>query len=242
MPPRLPAVSELQTAMQILTIAPATKQHVSWCLGKVALAFEGKKLDAETTKARAEVWMEACGDIGDALWSKATLLLIRTWRRDDHYGRSPEPADLRAAVKADLDDNAKKLQRCRSMLEAHGERFVSGIRIDTKAPAAFKTEDERTTLEGDIRRWRQNSTSFLAGMLKRRAIAAERRLAELDGRDIADWARDEDQPIVPPPPKPRTDAKAGTFTNAWHAGEPVYQPQDPPPPRSDEDYGGGLEP
>lgn len=118
-PPAVPpATSDLRAALQILEAqsAPATPKHVAWCLAKLMMAFEpATKLSGEETRLRAAVWLEACGDLGDALWSQATLAAIQSskWM--------PKPAEFRALVERQLTERAKRLQRCRAMLDGTRE-------------------------------------------------------------------------------------------------------------------------
>lgn len=114
-PPEVPPpTADLRAALQILEaqMAPATPKHVAWCLAKLMMAFEpSTKLGPDETKLRAAVWLEACGDLGDALWSKATMAAIQSskWM--------PKPAEFRALVDKQLAERAKRLQRCRAMLD-----------------------------------------------------------------------------------------------------------------------------
>jgi hypothetical protein len=114
-PPAVPPASaDLRAALQILEAqaAPATPKHVAWCLAKLMMAFEpATKLSGEETKLRAGVWLEACGDLGDALWTKATLAAIQSskWM--------PKPAEFRKLVEREIDERSKRLQRCRAMLD-----------------------------------------------------------------------------------------------------------------------------
>lgn len=166
---------ELRAAIEILAPAPVTPKHAVWCLGKLMLAF-GTKLDAEATKLQGAVWIEACGDLGDELWSKATMALIRGWRRDDHYGRLPEPADFREAVVTDLAERTKKITRCKAMLEAHGGG-------EPAKPGPFVPEplDVRLrTMRDGFRRVGQDW----------KAAKYERQLAEHEGRAVEDWANE----------------------------------------------------
>lgn len=173
-PSRLPTVAELQIAMRILSVAPVEPKHAAWCLAKLMLAF-GTRLDAEATKLQGAVWIEACGDLGNDLWSKATLALIRSWRRDDHYGRAPEPSDFRAIVQADLDARANKLARCKAMLVALGK---------SDAPAAAKPFEREPqgvrlrTMIGSLRKIGRDD----------RAAPYERELATHEKREPEAWA------------------------------------------------------
>jgi hypothetical protein len=141
------------------------------------------------------------------------------------------------------------------------DRILRLIDIAKKKAEPARTETEVERLNGDIERWRKRPGHFLADMLKRTAIRAEKRLAEIEGREVAEWARDAEQHVLPPMPglptfgegrreAPIIDVEAEVVpetpsdwkrppTEPWRAGEPVYQraPEEPPPPTSDDDYG-----
>ena len=95
--------------------AGVDRKHAAYCVGKLVSGFN-ERMTKDEGALRTEVWMEACGDIPADLWSAATVDLLRGWRRDDHYGRVPEPSDFRAAVQTRLARRLTDLQRCRAML------------------------------------------------------------------------------------------------------------------------------
>ncbi len=176
LPPSLPTKRELETAMTVLTVAPTDPKHAAFCLAKLMLAFDaGAKLSAEETKLRAATWLEANADLGNDLWSEATLILLRSWKRDDHYGRAPEPSDLRAAVDGKLADRIKKLQRCAAMLKA-----LNGGDDTRPAEKPLATRAERLAHTRDA--WKRLGNTA-------RAASAERELAKEEGREPEDWAR-----------------------------------------------------
>lgn len=139
-PPEVPPpTSDLRAALQILEAqsAPATAKHVAWCLAKLMMAFEpATKLSGEETKLRAAVWLEACGDLGDELWSKATMAAIQSskWM--------PRPAEFRALVDRQMAERGKRLQRCREMLNG------------TRAKAAQPSEQPIPTRIGRLQHTR----------------------------------------------------------------------------------------
>lgn len=180
-PPRLPSAGELRQAIEILTVAPTRREHAAFCISKLALAFGEGKLSKEVTMARAEVWLEACGDLGDDLWSKATMALIRSWRRDEHYGRVPEPADFRAAMKLDLEERAKKLDRCRRMLGA-----TQSDQPKTPAPKFVPAAERLRKLLAEQRA----DTSIPDAHRLFNAANTERALALHEGRAMEPWAAD----------------------------------------------------
>jgi len=62
------------------------------------------------------VWLEANSDLGDALWSMATLAAIQGSRW------MPKPAEFRKLVQARLDERQRRTERCRVMLDALGRQ------------------------------------------------------------------------------------------------------------------------
>lgn len=232
-PAELPTAGDLRTAIDVLTPPPVGIEHATWCLGKLMLAF-GTKLDRETTKLQAALWIEACGDLGDELWSKATMMLIRSWRRDDHYGRTPEPSDFRAAVATEAGERAKKLDRCRKML---------GLARDGAAdsPSKFKhvpqAERLRKILAEQQARTDQTEAERLFNMSH-----TERALAMHEKRAMAHWAQAFfDARVEPAPVKGRagavtravvretTRAMEQAAVDRWQAGKPLYHEEPPPP-------------
>lgn len=170
-PPAVPpATSDLRVALQLLEAeaAPATPKHVAWCLAKLMMAFEpATKVSPEDSKLRAAVWMEACGDLGDALWSSATMAALQgsKWM--------PKPAEFRAYVSVKLEERSKRIARCKAML--------SGLAQQPEAPKAFVAEPD------DVRiRHLRDSMRRVGNM--GRAVMYEKRLAEMEGRPVEAWS------------------------------------------------------
>jgi hypothetical protein len=169
LPAQIPPPRDLQLAIAVLTVAPASPKHASWCLAKLALAFESgaQRLSPEATKLRADVWLEANADLGDELWSKATIAAIRgsKWM--------PKPAEFRELVSVELAERSKKLSRCRSMLAAGGT-------VGEK-PKPFVRESQADRL-------RSMRDSFRKFGNVAKAAQYERESAALDGREPEEWA------------------------------------------------------
>lgn len=135
------------------------------------MAFEpGAKLSPEDMKFRASIWLESCGDLGDALWSEATMAAIQTskWM--------PKPAEFRAFVGDKLATRAKRLKRCRDMLAAVGG--------DKPAPTAKPFEPEPRVV-----RLRSMRDSYRKHGYADPAAKVELELAEVEGREPEDWSR-----------------------------------------------------
>lgn len=116
-PEQLPPSADLRRGVAILEqqLAGVDRKHAAWCIGKLASGFN-ERLTRDEASLRVEVWLEACGDLPADLWSAATVDLLRSWKRDDHFGRVPEPSDFRGAVQDRLARRALDLQRAKAML------------------------------------------------------------------------------------------------------------------------------
>jgi hypothetical protein len=170
-PPSLPSASDLRTAIEILEAqgAPASRQHVAWCLSKLSMALEpAVRLSKEDEKFRASIWVESCGDLGDALWSEATMAAIQSskWM--------PKPAEFRALVGDKLAARAKRMSRCRAMLSALGG----------PAPIAKPFEPEPRVVRLRTMRDSYRKHGYADGAAK-----AELELAAVEGREPEDWIR-----------------------------------------------------
>lgn len=216
LPAVLPSVADLRTAIEILeTQSTTSRKHMAWCLSKLAMAFEpNSRMSDQDTKFRAEIWAEACGDLGEELWSKATLDAIQDLKW------MPKPAEFRKFVDHKLAERTRRLQRCRQMLEAQGEQFGGGIRIDPRRPQPFVREPE------DVRLRTLRDTLRKVGK-EDRAAGYERQLAALEHREPEDWART-NRPAMPIDPlKPK--ATVGTFRSAAASAGAVVQAARPSP-------------
>ena len=89
-PAVLPPAEALRVALAMLTPRPADDRTIAACLAALVIAFEpNTKLSAEATRLRFEVWKEANGELGNALWNEATQRAIRALKW------MPKPAELR---------------------------------------------------------------------------------------------------------------------------------------------------
>lgn len=235
LPPSLPSLADLREAIKILEeqAAQATRQHVAWCLSKLAMAFEaGTKLSAEDMKFRASIWLESCGDLGDALWSEATMAAIQSskWM--------PKPAEFRALVSGKLEARAKRLQRCRAMLAAKASEDPSAQPVKTIVPQAdrlrklLKEQLADRTIPDDHRLFNASQT--------------ERSLALIEKRKMEPWASEFLAGRAPAQPEREARThQVGAAARAvvssmqrtvepWRAGEPLYPaPEEQPPPHDD---------
>jgi hypothetical protein len=169
-PTELPSLADLRAAMGILEAqcAQATRQHVAWCLSKLSMALEPSvKLSDSDLKFRASIWTESCGDLGDTLWSEATMAAIQSCKF------MPKPAEFRALVGGKLAARAKRMKRCKAMLDAAGNS-------KPVAPTGFVAEPR-------IVRLRAMRDSYRKHGYADRAAKIEVELAGVEGREPEDW-------------------------------------------------------
>ena len=130
-------------------------------------AFEpNAKPSGDETRLRMAVWLEACGDLNDALWADATSEAIQTMKW------MPKPAEFRALV-------APQLDRAR----------MRKYRLEKMAEALKKGENKPFVREpGDVRiRGMRDSFRKLGNIFK--AAGYERDLARMEGRQPEEWAK-----------------------------------------------------
>jgi hypothetical protein len=110
-PAILPPADALRVALAMLTPRQADDRTIAACLAALVVAFEpNTKLSAEATRLRFEVWREANGDLGNALWNEATERAIRSLKW------MPKPVELREQVRFALEARARRRRRCEQML------------------------------------------------------------------------------------------------------------------------------
>jgi len=169
-PPTLPSAAELRLALEILDGQGQTgERHAGFCLAKLVMACEpNTKLTADQTRLRLAVWLEANGDLGDELWSIATLSAIQgsQWM--------PKPAEFRKLVQARFDERQRRKERCRAMLDALG---------GSKGPKPFQREPEPVRVRASRDAFRRIGNVAKAALY-------ERRLAEIETRAPEAWAID----------------------------------------------------
>lgn len=165
----LPPAAELRLALEILDGQGQTgERHAGYCLAKLVMAFEpNTRLTAEQTQLRLAVWLEANGDLGEELWSMATLAAIKgsQWM--------PKPAEFRKLVQARFDERQRRKERCRAMLDAMGG----------KARQPFQREPVPVRVRGLRDAFRR------VGNIAKAALY-ERQLAEIETREPEAWAVD----------------------------------------------------
>ncbi len=173
----LPTATDLRQSIDILTIQPADQKHMAWCLAKLQIAFESHlpRPSADVAKLRMAVWSEANADLGDDLWSEATMHCLRNAK----YGM-PKPPDFRRAVIDKFTAGQRKLDRCRRMMELHGERYEDGKRAANQPFQREPKEVRLRTLTASLRKVGRHHD----------AAKYERELAGLENREPDSWVDD----------------------------------------------------
>lgn len=247
-PEQLPPAADIRRAVAVLEaqLTGTDRKHASYCVGKLIAGFNERMTKAEAD-LRTETWFDACGDIPNDLWSAGTIDLLRSWKRDDHYGRVPDPSDFRAIVHDRLARRALELHRARTMLakanEPEARKTDGPIR---EQPVARLRRILREQSEADVL-----DTDRLFNMAN-----TERALAMLERRSMVDWAQQFfDDRVAAESGRARdsigsharTIASRGSLTGQrtaelaaarregrapkpWQAAEAVYQNTDEPPP------------
>lgn len=183
-PAKLPTTHDLRSALHRcdLTIeGRVTSSFAKQCFAKLLMAFEpNAKLTGDETRLRVSVWLEACGDLNDALWADATAQAIQTMKW------MPKPAEFRALVTPQLDKARKHRERLRKMLDAAANPVAK--------PFVRETDAER--FRGMRDSFRKVGDTF-------RAARYERMLATEEERKPEAWATAE---IVETAPLPSAKA------------------------------------
>jgi hypothetical protein len=167
------SVATLEAQLQ-----PADYDHVVFCVAKLISGFN-ERLTKEEAKARARLWQEIISDVPKDLWSAGTIELLRSWRRDDHYGRSPDASDLRACIEAKLSQRMDDLKRCRAGLaQANAPEQAIDVPIREKPAARLK----RIMGEQRVKAYADETHRYHDMANTERALAFEEK------RPMADWA------------------------------------------------------
>lgn len=113
----LPHPADLRRGVALLEqqLQRVDKKHAAYCLAKLYAGYN-ERMTAGEIAAKVDIWVEVCAEIPNDLWAAGVMDLLRTWRRDDHFGRIPEPADLLDIVKGRLEKRQINLQRTKAML------------------------------------------------------------------------------------------------------------------------------
>jgi hypothetical protein len=110
----------------------ATPAFAKQCLAKLLVAFEpNTKLSADDMRLRAMVWLEACGDLNDALWAEATTEAVKAFKW------MPKPSEFRELVEPRRVHAQRGREKLQAMLAA----------LD-RPQAQFKAEPVEVRLRG----------------------------------------------------------------------------------------------
>lgn len=190
LPANLPSERDVKAAIAELSerLNPVTIQTVATHLKAIAYATRHRDNDAHAWKDRTKVYHFALQDVPADMWEGLTkqAILKFTW--------FPAVAELNALVRPYVEQRQRMLGRARQILD----KMRAGNKTSDK-PVVVETEEERLAASiVSLRKYGKHD----------RAAAAERRLAAMQQRDVAEWAL----AIVPPTaevPKERDRLQSG---------------------------------
>lgn len=168
-PAKLPTPHDIRDAIQRCDLTlegRVTPAFARQCFAKLTMAFEpNTKLSGDDTRLRVAVWIEACGDLNDALWADATGQAIQTMKW------MPKPAEFRAFVSPQINRALVRKDRLRKMQEMLAN------------PVAKPFVKESLTV-----RLRGMGDSFRRHGQEGKAAGYERELAAAEMRSPETWA------------------------------------------------------
>ncbi len=152
----------------------ADYDHIVFCVAKLISGFN-ERLTKDEAKARARLWQEVISDVPKDLWSAGTMELLRSWKRDEHYGRVPEASDLLACIESEMSRRRTALQHCKAGLsQANGPEAKPGpIRVPEKVRLKRILEEQRTQggVSGESRLFNMANTERALAMAEKRFMA-----------------------------------------------------------------------
>lgn len=183
-PPKwLPAESDLRQALADCERLVAGRVHHDFakqCYIRMMANFEANtKLTADETRLRLAVWLDATGDLSDALWKHATDCSIRTLKW------MPKVAEFRVFADEEVHRAKHRIVRLKKMLS-------------TRQKPAEKTYEREPR---DVRLKTLRDSLRAIGKTNR-AAGYERQLAEREGRAPAAWALEVSTEIETKPERP----------------------------------------
>lgn len=179
------AIAELSEKLN-----PVSLVDIKPFLKALAYATRHRDDDKDAWNFRSKVYHAALQDVPIDMWPQLTkqAILTFTWW--------PSVAELNKLVRPYVEQRQRMLGRARQILDKHRE----GNKTSDK-PVVVETEEERLAASiVSLRKYGKHD----------RAAAAERRLAAIQQRDVAEWAL----AIVPPSAAPKERER----------GEPAPQP------------------
>lgn len=231
-PTRLIPLPDLRDAIEHLEarLIPATLAEFNICMAAMLNALAIETTDHSTWEKRLEIYFTALNDIPPDLLERACLECIKS---ETFF---PKAALVRAKIDAALKLRRNQLARANWLVSNRG----------TLTPGeAFEPEPEEVRLRGAIARWEKHRDSFYGLQLRRSAMVAEVRLAEIEDRAPADWAIEQAARPMPAPitKPPAPAAPPPTIEGDYVVQTAAHEPDDPsdvtttaaheePPPRS----------
>lgn len=205
-PDRLPALTDLRDMLarcDMVLRGEVNPGFAKQCIAKLMVAFEpNTKLSADETRIRAMVWLEACGDLNNALWAQATDEAIKSLKW------MPKPSEFRALMQEHVDMAKRRQVRIQAMIEAHG-----------RPQQAFVPEPPHVRIRG-----MRDSFRRVGDLAK--AIKYERELAAIEERPVEDWANVAlEEPVTP---RERPPFVPSTSPTALRCAELARQRRQPP--------------
>ena len=163
-------IAELDRGLQ-----PTRPEFLKWICDKLS-ALPSQGANAVNAALWADNVCDVCDGYPEDLLQAACLevLKTRTWR--------PSPAEIVKLIEPKHAERRRMLARARRLLPESPK---------PAAEAMFQPEPEEDRLRATIRRFHAcGAGSFLRPVLQRSAIEAEKRLAEIEGRQPGGWIRD----------------------------------------------------
>lgn len=164
--PTAPEIRRLIATCDAILDGQATPAFAKQCLAKLLVAFEpNTKLSADDIRLRAMVWLEACGDLNDALWAEATTEAIKGFKW------MPKPSEFRELVEPRRTEAMRGKEKLQGML---------GLLANPKP--AFKAEPL------DVRLRAMRDSFRKVGDIGK-AAGYERAVAFHEKREPEEWAK-----------------------------------------------------
>lgn len=157
-------------------LTPTRPEFLKWICDKLSA------LPTQTASGlNAAIWADNVIDVAreypEDLLQAACLHLLKT------STFRPSPAEIVSIIDGKFHERRRMLERAKSLLAPKGE-----------GPKPFEAEPEAVRLRTIIDRAQAHKGSFVSAVLMPAARRAERRLAELENRPVAAWAREETAP------------------------------------------------
>lgn len=176
MPSVIPPRAEIRSALASLRVhmQPVGPQQIRDCLGRLAVTTRHQSASDAEWRGRAAEYARLLGHYPADIWADAC---------DEHAREStwfPTIHELNERMLARLGRRKRAIERLERMLEHETSRSEG-------------REDRGTRLRAIVRVYQENmgSRSTVVAMLRRSAVRAEIELAEMEGREPAEWAREE---------------------------------------------------